>query len=92
MVRRGECPYRILGVSRNADDAAIRKAYRRLALETHPDKNPEGMAEAEEKFKKVAQAYEILSDSECLMITREISGCREEETGLRSSEPAKPIA
>jgi len=53
-----ECPYRVLGLARTADEALIRKTYRRLALETHPDKNPEG----EERFKKIAWAYELLTD------------------------------
>ncbi len=53
--------YEILGLSKNADAAAIKKAYRKKAIEFHPDKNP-GDAVAEENFKKAAEAYEILSD------------------------------
>ncbi|TSE10626.1 MULTISPECIES: molecular chaperone DnaJ [Aquimarina] len=53
--------YEILGISKNATDAEIKKAYRKKAIEYHPDKNP-GDATAEEKFKKAAEAYEILSD------------------------------
>jgi len=53
--------YDILGISRDADQAAIKKAYRKLALKYHPDKNP-GDEEAENKFKEAAEAYEILSD------------------------------
>lgn len=53
--------YEILGISRNATEAEIKKAYRKKAIEFHPDKNP-GNAEAEENFKKAAEAYEILSD------------------------------
>jgi molecular chaperone DnaJ len=53
--------YEILGVNREATDTEIKKAYRRLAVEYHPDRN-EGSKEAEEKFKELAEAYSILSD------------------------------
>ncbi len=53
--------YDILGVSKNADAAAIKKAYRKKAIEFHPDKNP-GDKTAEEKFKEAAEAYEVLGD------------------------------
>lgn len=53
--------YEILGISKNATAAEIKKAYRKKALEFHPDKNP-GDAKAEEMFKKAAEAYEVLSD------------------------------
>jgi molecular chaperone DnaJ len=56
-------PYEILAVDRSADDAAIKKAFRRLARELHPDVNSSDPA-AEEKFKEAAEAYEILSDPE----------------------------
>ena len=55
--------YEILGISKSADAAEIKKAYRKKAIEFHPDKNP-GDAVAEENFKKAAEAYEILSDSQ----------------------------
>lgn len=55
--------YEVLGVEKNADDAAIKKAYRVLAKKYHPDMNP-GDAEAEKKFKEASEAYAILSDPE----------------------------
>jgi molecular chaperone DnaJ len=55
--------YEVLGVERGADVAEIKKAYRRLAIQCHPDKNP-GDAEAEERFKSVSEAYQVLSDPE----------------------------
>ena len=55
--------YDVLGVSRNADDATIKKAFRRLARELHPDVNTHD-PEAEDKFKEAAEAYEVLSDPE----------------------------
>lgn len=55
--------YEVLGVGRDADDAAIKKAYRALAKKYHPDMNP-GDKEAEKKFKEASEAYAVLSDSE----------------------------
>ncbi len=53
--------YEVLGVDKNADDAAIKKAYRQLAKKYHPDMNP-GNQEAEKKFKEASEAYAVLSD------------------------------
>jgi molecular chaperone DnaJ len=55
--------YEILGVHRNATDAELKRAYRRLAHEHHPDKNP-GNKESEDKFKEINEAYEVLSDAQ----------------------------
>ncbi|HUF76190.1 MAG TPA: molecular chaperone DnaJ, partial [Longimicrobiales bacterium] len=55
--------YQLLGVSRTADTEEIKKAYRKLALQYHPDRN-QGSKEAEERFKEVTQAYEVLRDTE----------------------------
>jgi molecular chaperone DnaJ len=55
--------YQLLGVPRDADLEQIKKAYRKLALQHHPDRN-EGSSEAEERFKEITQAYEVLRDSE----------------------------
>lgn len=56
-------PYEILGVERNATDAAITSAYRKLAKKHHPDVNP-GKKDAEDTFKEIASAYELLSDKD----------------------------
>ena len=55
--------YSILGIQRSANDSEIKKAYKKLAFQYHPDKN-EGDKAAEEKFKAASEAYHVLSNSE----------------------------
>lgn len=62
MSKKTDC-YEILGIARNATEDQIKKAYRKLAMQYHPDRNP-GNKEAEEKFKEATEAYEILSNAE----------------------------
>jgi DnaJ-class molecular chaperone len=57
-------PYTVLGVPRTATDDEIRRAYRRLAKELHPDLNPSNRAAAEERFKKISAAYDVIGDAE----------------------------
>ena len=54
--------YEVLSVSKNATDDEIRKAYKKLAIKWHPDKNPDNKEQAEEKFKEISEAYSVLSD------------------------------
>ena len=56
--------YKILGVAKNASQDDIKKAYRKLTMKLHPDRNPDNPQAAEEQFKEVKQAYEILSDEQ----------------------------
>jgi DnaJ-class molecular chaperone len=55
-------PYKVLGVSRRATDAEIKKAHKKLAIKYHPDKNPD--EDAKDKFVEMVQAYGVLSDPE----------------------------
>lgn len=58
--KMGKDYYKMLGIPKGANEEEIKKAYRRMALRFHPDKNKD--ANAEEKFKEIAEAYEVLSD------------------------------
>lgn len=57
-----KCHYEILNIVKEASASEIKKAYRRLALQWHPDKNLENLQEAKEQFQLVQNAYEVLSD------------------------------
>ncbi len=76
----GKDYYRILGVSRNATDDELKKAYRKLALKYHPDKNKS--PEAEEKFKEIGEAYDVLSDKRKRQIYDQVG-----EEGLKNGVP-----
>ena len=56
--------YEILGVDRSVTEEDLKKAYRKLAVKWHPDKNPDDRARAEERFKEISEAYQILCDAE----------------------------
>ena len=58
-----QCYYEVLGVERSADVSTIKKSYRKIALECHPDRCPDDK-EAEARFKEAAEAYEVLSNQE----------------------------
>src|SRR6202045_3304181 len=55
--------YEVLGIGRNTSDVEIKRAYRKLAVKFHPDKNPED-PQAEEKFKELGEAYDVLMDAD----------------------------
>jgi len=75
--------YSTLNVQRGASVADIKKAYRKLALRWHPDKNPENKDESEKRFKEISEAYEVLSDE-----TKRLTYDRYGKEGLnRGSEP-----
>jgi molecular chaperone DnaJ len=66
--------YEVLGVSQNASNSELKKAFKKLAMKYHPDRNPDDPA-ANEKFKEAAEAYEVLSDPEKKISIRSIWAC-----------------
>ncbi len=78
--------YKILGVSKDADQKAIKKAYRKLARKWHPDINP-GNDEAEQKFKDISRAYDCLGNDEKRKLYDEFG-----EEGLQSGFDAEKAA
>eukprot|EP00854_Cymbomonas_tetramitiformis_P022728 gene22728-27438_t len=77
--------YKILEVSRGADDKSIKKAYRSLALKWHPDKNADNTEEAQAKFTEISNAYEVLSDPEKRKVYDQFG-----EEGLQGGGPGGP--
>lgn len=75
--------YDVLGINKNADNKTIKKAYRKLAKKYHPDINP-GDAKAEEKFKEITEAYEILSDPEKRKLYDQFGHAAFDGTGAQS--------
>lgn len=78
--------YNVLGVSKAASQDDIKKAYRKLALKWHPDKNPDNKEEAEMKFKELAEAYEVLSDKSKRDAYDRYGNDRMRHTGTSSSD------
>ena len=76
--------YEILGVSKTASDEELKKNYRKIAMQCHPDKNP-GNKEAEEKFKEAAEAYEVLSDRQKREIYNQYGHAGLSNTGFQGS-------
>ena len=83
-MRMGKDYYKILGISRGASEEDIKKAYKKMALKYHPDKNKS--AGAEEKFKEIAEAYEVLSDPQKRQVFDQYG-----EEGLKGKEFRKKI-
>ncbi|XP_068428429.1 dnaJ homolog subfamily B member 2 isoform X2 [Clinocottus analis] len=83
--------YNVLGVSKTASQDDIKKAYRKLALKWHPDKNPDNKEEAERKFKELSEAYEVLSDTSKRDAYNRYGNDRMRHTGTTSSDFSSDI-
>jgi DnaJ-class molecular chaperone len=79
MPEKSQSLYETLGVARDADADTLRKAYRKLAKQFHPDANP-GNQQAEQRFKDVSRAYDVLSDPETRATSSARSRCRPAST------------
>jgi DnaJ family protein B protein 4 len=77
--------YAILGVPRTANEADLKKAYRKLAMKWHPDKNPDNVSIAQAKFQEISEAYAVLSDPQKRQIFDQYG-----EEGLRFGGPPPP--
>jgi len=64
--------YARLGVDKKADEETLKKAYRKLALKWHPDRNPNNKEEADKRFKEISEAYEVLSDKDKKQISKSL--------------------
>ncbi|NWQ59790.1 DNJB6 protein, partial [Neopipo cinnamomea] len=80
--------YEVLGVQKHASAEDIKKAYRKLALKWHPDKNPDNKDEAERQFKQVAEAYEVLSDASATLLYLQYGHSAHESCSGRGSSVA----
>ncbi|KAG5550562.1 hypothetical protein RHGRI_015502 [Rhododendron griersonianum] len=79
--------YKILQVDRNSSDDDLKKAYRKLAMKWHPDKNPNNKSQSEAKFKQISEAYDVLSDPQKRAIYDQYG-----EEGLKGQAPPPPDA
>ena len=84
--------YKILGVKRTANDREIKKAFRKLSLKWHPDKNPDNKEEAEAKFKSIAEAYTVLSDAEKRQVVQGLAHVHSRDIIHRDLKPANIFA
>lgn len=80
------CYYEVLEIEKTADENQIRKAYKKLAIKWHPDKNPDNLKEAEEKFKEIGEAYACLSDKDKKLIYDKYGHARLPSSHERSSD------